>query len=48
LVLGCIALSFFLMALIALWRLKLRMDDQVAPFSLTLSEVKKDWDALNS
>jgi uncharacterized membrane protein YqjE len=48
LVLAVIALGFILLALLALWRLKNRLENQGAPFSLTLGEVQKDWDALNS
>jgi len=46
-VLGGIALTLLLLAGTILWRLKRRLECQSAPFALTLSEVQKDWDALN-
>jgi uncharacterized membrane protein YqjE len=46
LVLGLIALTLLLLSVAILWRLMHRMASQPQPFSLSLSEVRKDIDAL--
>jgi uncharacterized membrane protein YqjE len=47
LVLGLLALFFLAGGAIALLRMRRRLHQQPAPFSATLSEVRKDWDSLN-
>lgn len=47
LVLGALTLCFLLLAL-ALWCwLRYRLSAAVSPFSLTLAEIRKDWQALS-
>lgn len=46
LVLGCMTLGLLLAACVTLWWLMRRMAKQPSPFSLTMTEVRKDLDAL--
>jgi uncharacterized membrane protein YqjE len=48
LLLGSISLILIIGAGIALWHLMRRLESQPAPFSLTITEVRKDLDALLS
>jgi len=47
LVLGLLALVFLLGGVLALYQMRRRLHRQPAPFSATLSEVRKDWESLN-
>ncbi|MDN0075475.1 phage holin family protein [Crenobacter sp. SG2303] len=47
LVLGLLAVVFLLGGTFALYRMRRRLHSQPAPFSVTLNEVRKDWEILN-